>query len=704
MNLMLRTKIMLCALSTVILLTFICTISVSIIIYRQNQKAAFGVLEKTISLARQDLSSRGGTLQKNTYQIAVNSDVISIISVINSMSFKEGLDGGMIVYYRNLAKTLYNATLTTDIWRAAIYKSDGRMISFIMSDEHGVQLGFPVLKGMETASLEKGKALQFDSWRKTDTISSIDLKYAMKSNGVAQLKFIDGILSLVTHTPIIVNQYDEKKNKEVPTHVASVIAVTKISREFCQKIKDLTGADLNIFESGVFRTGTLEDFAAIDPGEADISFDSVSMGNQDYFVGKTGLPINADQSGMMAALYRTDNAMSNTWQVIQLLIIVAIGCLILVIPFSFFFANSLSKPLVRFSKILGNIEESGDFSQRIDIKSQDEIGLTSIAFNNLMDSLQTAFNDMNSVMTEVGNGDLSCFVNGEYKGELKNLQKGTNRSIKALGDIVIHAISVSENVNTNSFELENSAQTLATGTSKQAAGLQEMTSSMAEIRDKARFNNDKAVTARQLTKQALELTKTGNIRMEKMFQSMKDIQSTSNEVTKVISTINEIASQTNLLALNAAVEAARAGKYGKGFAVVADEVRNLATRCSNAVNSTTELIENSGKEVETGVTNAGKTAEALDQITQTVLKVNHLIEEISNASSEQEDSIDGINSGFDIINAIVQQNSAISEQTSASSSELSNQANELQKLMVRFRVQGVRPPLRRQNVMRKLTE
>jgi methyl-accepting chemotaxis protein len=168
--------------------------------------------------------------------------------------------------------------------------------------------------------------------------------------------------------------------------------------------------------------------------------------------------------------------------------------------------------------------------------------------------------------------------------------------------------------------------------------------------------------------------------MEVLVESVKNINDTSSEVSKVIKVIDEIAFQTNLLALNAAIEAARAGKYGKGFAVVAEEVRALAGRSGEAAQETAQLIEKSIKGVEAGVQNAHETALILNEIVSSMDKMNDLVSEISGSSNEQNSSMKEISNGLSQVNTVVQQNASISEENASASEELKFQVNRLLKL------------------------
>jgi uncharacterized coiled-coil DUF342 family protein len=258
---------------------------------------------------------------------------------------------------------------------------------------------------------------------------------------------------------------------------------------------------------------------------------------------------------------------------------------------------------------------------------------------------------------------------------------------------VIHVITEgSEQVYNAAAQVSQSSQSLAEDASKQAAGLEETTSSLVEMAAMTKQNAENADRANSLSATSKQAADAGAASMERMSQAIKDIQSSSDQTSKIIKVIDEIAFQTNLLALNAAVEAARAGEAGKGFAVVAEEVRNLATRSAEAARNTSNLIETSVQNARTGVEISSEVQASLEQIVEGVTQTSDLISEIASASNEQSQGIEQINGSVSRMDAITQQNAACAEESASASSELKNQteilrhgAAELEAIVGRMR-------------------
>ncbi|MBU2514961.1 methyl-accepting chemotaxis protein [bacterium] len=373
-------------------------------------------------------------------------------------------------------------------------------------------------------------------------------------------------------------------------------------------------------------------------------------------------------------------AFSPVTNMLTLNIIILVSSILVISIAIFIIVNKILVPVSDIqSGVISVIK--GDLKQRIVVRSHDEIGKIASILNSLLDSIQSAIGNVIIVMNSVADGDLSRKVEGNFVGEIKDLQIGVDESLSMLGKIIVQVKAIIDRVNTGANDLSNSAETLANGTSSQAANLEEVSSSMNEVSARSQSISQNADSARQLAEQSLQAVQKGSSQMDGMSRSMNEIKNTSSEVTKVVKVIEEIAFQTNLLALNAAVEAARAGKYGKGFAVVAEEVRSLAGRSSEAAKNTTRLIENSTREVEKGVAVAEQTSSALEEIVELVEKVHDIIGDMAAASNEQTQMVVQINSSLIDVNNIVQQNSAISEETSSAVAELTTQAFDLNELV-----------------------
>jgi methyl-accepting chemotaxis protein len=251
----------------------------------------------------------------------------------------------------------------------------------------------------------------------------------------------------------------------------------------------------------------------------------------------------------------------------------------------------------------------------------------------------------------------------------------TVRSVsRALKGIIGGMSEASQEVTSAAGQLSTASQSLAEGASEQAAAIEQTSSSLEEMASMTKQNAANSNQANDLMKKAKQIVGQANGSMAHLTSSMDEISKASEETSKIIRTIDEIAFQTNLLALNAAVEAARAGEAGAGFAVVADEVRNLAMRAAEAAKNTANLIEGTVKKIKEGSEIVKKTNAEFSEVQTAAAKMVELIGEISAASDEQAQGIEQISKAVSEMDKVVQQNSANAEESAAASEVMSAQA------------------------------
>lgn len=222
-------------------------------------------------------------------------------------------------------------------------------------------------------------------------------------------------------------------------------------------------------------------------------------------------------------------------------------------------------------------------------------------------------------------------------------------------------------VTSSSINLSNSAN-------NQAASTEETSSSLETISNSTQRNSENTQKAEELTSYSRNLTDEGEKKMQELAEAMNLIRSSSDDVGKIIKTIDEIAFQTNILALNAAVEAARAGEAGAGFAVVADEVRNLAQRSSIASQETGSKIAQSLACSKNGMTLTAQVKENLQKITTNIREMSDLMKQISTSTAEEAQGINQVTKSVHEISSLTQSNAANAQQTSSAATQLEAQA------------------------------
>lgn len=334
----------------------------------------------------------------------------------------------------------------------------------------------------------------------------------------------------------------------------------------------------------------------------------------------------------------------------------------------------------------------GDLKHLVEFEGSNEFGELAKSIDITVRTLSEYVSDISHVLNQLSNNNMTVRVERDYIGDLAPIKVSMEKIILTLNNALLEISQSSELVASGATQVASSSQVISQGASEQAASAQELSSSMDSISAQVRESADFTEQANELAEQVGSKLEYGNQQMQDMLKAMSQINDASNQIAKIIKTIEDIAFQTNILALNAAVEAARAGAAGKGFAVVADEVRNLAGKSAEAAKSTTALIQNTIMAVDNGTKIADSTAQTLDSVVSGARDITAMVSKLAETAEKQAASLEQVSSALDQITQVVQSNSATSEECAAASEEMSSQAQTMKILVGRYKLREQNQP------------
>lgn len=364
-----------------------------------------------------------------------------------------------------------------------------------------------------------------------------------------------------------------------------------------------------------------------------------------------------------------------------LCVIVMVVCFGLSILAGILISKIIAGPIIMLKDAAIKVAE-GDIDVSVKRLYNDELGELTDEMMNMADNIRKQA-EVAQKMSE-GNYDVDIEVYSEKDVLGVALETMITEENRVMGNI---RQAVGE-VRTGAEQIAAVSQSLAQGSTEQASAIQQVTATIDELLERTKVNANEATQASTLVAKAKEDAKNGNSKMREMIAAMSDINQSSENISKIIKVIDDIAFQTNILALNAAVEAARAGQHGRGFAVVAEEVRNLAGKSAQAASETAEMIEDSISKVVRGSKLAEETAAALEEIVKAIDTIMALSDSIAKSSNDQSTAINQIDMAVNQVSQVVQTNSATSEQCAAASEELSAHAAKLRELIMRYRLKA----------------
>ncbi|MHB1292227.1 MAG: methyl-accepting chemotaxis protein [Sulfuricella sp.] len=331
--------------------------------------------------------------------------------------------------------------------------------------------------------------------------------------------------------------------------------------------------------------------------------------------------------------------------------------------------RSITRPLGQMRATIGEVEKNGDFTQRIPVNTEDEVGQTAHSFNELMAALQ--------------------------------------QTLGQVLDSVAKVSDAAQSLSAASGQVATSSSSQSEATSAMAAAVEEMTVSINHVSDSAQEAVEISRKSGKLSTEGGEVIHKAAAEMSQIAetvrhtaQAIEELGQHSNQISSIVQVIKDVADQTNLLALNAAIEAARAGEQGRGFAVVADEVRKLAERTTKATEEITQMIgtiqhsaraavstmETAVAQVSGGVTLANQAGSAIIQIKEGAEQVVGVVNDISSALAEQSSASNDIAAQVEKVAQMTEENNAAAAETASAANNLQVLADTMQAAVSRFKI------------------
>ena len=431
-------------------------------------------------------------------------------------------------------------------------------------------------------------------------------------------------------------------------------------------------------------TGTPAEVAGVEPG---VWFDAITkkINLLKRHEDKIAANIRAQSQQMIA---------SANGAIYSVAVLVVIGILI-ALSVSFYFMRVISS---MFSTILKPIQELSDGNMDVDlpVKTRNEFGEVVGALEIFRDCArarqesdevrQRILDKLERSLKMLASGDFSRPIQDVFPQEYERLRKDFNSSLESMSTTLGTVVGCTSQLTQRASTLSAAAKTLSNRTDTQAATLEGVAASMEELTSSVASASTNATKTAEFVEDFRQKTRTSVSTANQAVSKMQEIESSSGEISQIVSMIEEIAFQTNLLALNAGVEAARAGDAGRGFAVVASEVRALAARSSEAAKGITTLIDGNSQKVVEGARQIERINAILTDMVEQTDQITQSVAHIATSSREQSLALTDLNTALNDLDRMTQKNTAMVDESTNTSIGVNDAATTLSNIVSTFKL------------------
>lgn len=347
-------------------------------------------------------------------------------------------------------------------------------------------------------------------------------------------------------------------------------------------------------------------------------------------------------------------------------------------------SRSISRPVKSVTARMVALSNGDLHTEVVPIRSGDELGVMTQTLDATVESVNHYISDIQQVLTQVANGNLSTEPQMDYKGDFVLIRGSLHTIIRSMNETILGFRAAASRLTDMAEELSTQSVQLHHDSLEQNQSAEALVHEVTCVKKRLADVTESSNQARSQTEEITRRIQDANSQMTNLSSAMDDISANAQEITKIAQDIEDIAFQTNLLALNASVEAAHAGAAGKGFAIVAEEVKRLASQSAEAAQRATDMVTNTRSIIQTGVKLTTDTADSLHAISDFSSHISVISGKLVAAVEGQKGALAVMDERIQSISGIADRNLQSAEGTEKSSGVLAREAEALQSQVQKF--------------------